>query len=207
LGIRNATFEYPEINMPWPTLGVGYYYTTRSGIRTDQFGRVVNMSSFHPVDLFSTFPVLDKDHEYFEIYTNSGFVRSLLGTSKLYDLSGKDINDQVKSLAQQSVRSLWNTGEGLLEANSPILAVELGSFTEPLMFTYANWSTTRTDQNDIKCVFDWNTAEIGVKYSSSGGWSPNLATTSQSYRALSLFGYGLGRRGSSWKGSNVRFND
>ena len=156
----------------------------------------------------------------------NGVVRKLMKKCKkkdnscnLFKLSGEDINGEVEDLAKSSVRSLWNLGEGKLETKALILAVEMNHCVntsqsscneEELVFTYINWNKKVHNNNDIKFIFDWNTAEINFMLNGNDNYNNpqvRIKSTAKSYKKLSLTGYGLGRRGSTWKGGRVKFDD
>ena len=224
LGFSHATFEYPKVKIQWPDNSIQYYYTTRNGHRVNQYGHPVNINALHPQDVFEKFPINDKDKEFFIIYTDNKFVKKLVEDCKnqddnctLFDVKGSDINGAVKNLAQTSVKTFWNYAEGKLETKTPILAVEMNGCAlsthpncqeEPLVFSYINWSKTVKNDNAIRYIFDWNTAQIRLTLNGKDNYSDpkiDIKTTAKSYKKLSLEGYGLGRRGTTWKGSRVKY--
>lgn len=137
----------------------------------------------------------------------------------LFDLTGAKINNGIEELADKSVKSFWNWGEGQLESKPSILAIEmndcLGSSQlacneENLYFTYINWNKTVYNNKAIRFIFDWNIAEIGLTLNAKDNYrNPKIRprTSSKSYKKLSLIGYGLGKRGTTWKGNRVKFTD
>lgn len=212
LGISQASFRYPKLSVQWPDPNVNFFYTTRNGIKVDQWGRSVGNPLGHPESIFDGFPIKDKDKEFFSLYTSLPVVKNLFKNGKLIGVKGKDINKQVKNLIVNSVKRYWRQAEKDLE-NKPAIVFELPGNTEKdLTITYVNWYRNKKNENAIRNIFDWNTAQIGFKKNLGDGKAVGfknfkLKKTAKAYKELVLTGYGVGRRGGTWKGGQVVFED
>lgn len=213
LGIYQASFRYPKLKVQWPDFSNNYFYTDRSGNMVNQWGQAVGNPLGHPQSIFDAFPIKDKDQEFFSIYTNLPIVKNLFKNGKLVEVKGKDINKLIKSQVVSQVKRYWKKAEKELESKSTLMLAEFPGNTEKdLTVTYIDWSSNKTNENAIRKIFDWNTAQIGFKTNLGDGKGVgfgdfSLKKTAQSYKELLLTGYGVGRRGSTWKGGQVIFMD
>ncbi|WP_045114682.1 hypothetical protein, partial [Microscilla marina] len=213
LGIHQASFRYPKLKVQWPDFSTNYFYTDRNGNMVNQWGQAVGNPLGHPQSIFDAFPIKDKDREFFTIYTSLPIVKSLFKNGKLIEVKGKDINKLIKSQVVSNVKRFWKKAEKELEGK-PVMVAELpGTYNEKdLTVTYIDWSSNKTNENAIRKIFDWNTAQIGFKKNLGDGKAVGfnnfkLKKTAQSYKELLLTGYGAGRRGGTWKGGQVVFTD
>ena len=154
LGIAQASFSYPKLNVQWPDNSVNHYYTNRNGLRVNQWGQAVINPLEHPQSIFESFPIADKDKEFFSIYTALPVVRSLFKNGKLVEVKGKDINSAVKGFIVSSVKKYWKQAEKDLESK-PIMVAEFpgNAFEKDLVVTYANWRSNKTNENAIRKIF------------------------------------------------------
>lgn len=212
LGIYQASFRYPKLKVQWPDFSTNYFYTDRNGNMVNQWGQAVGNPLGHPQSIFDAFPINDKDREFFSIYTSLPVVKNLFKNGKLIDVKGKDINKLIKSQVVSNVKRYWRLAEKELEGK-PVMVAELPGNTEKdLTVTYIDWRSNKTNENAIRKIFDWNTAQIGFKKNLGDGKAVGfnnfkLKKTAQSYKELLLTGYGVGRRGGTWKGGQVAFTD
>lgn len=79
--------------------------------------------------------------------------------------------------------------------------------SKKLYFLYLNWSKSKLNENKIVSTFDWNSAIIGFK--STGYNAPNINSfdISKSYKKYQSICYGIGRRGSVWRGGKIVLDD
>jgi hypothetical protein len=203
LGYAFASFKYPGVSMNWPqnnSIWVKY-----DGYKMDQYGNMVSTEK-HPSSFFSTFPIADKDKTILEIYVWNPFGDDVV------KLSGSDVNSTVKDLTKQAGKAVWNYLKKELGTQPTVIVSSRPN--NDIEFTYANWKKHKTNENKITEVFDWNTGQIGFKYNigGGGGWSdasidPSKLMTAKSYKEARILAYGMGRRGSTWKGAQVDFKD
>lgn len=75
------------------------------------------------------------------------------------------------------------------------------------MYTY--WKGKETNSGAIIEVFDWNTGQIKFTTNpgGSGGvnWSPKF--NAKSYSKFKVEIYGIGKRGSKYRGKRIEFED
>jgi len=202
LGYTFASFKYPGVKMNWPqTNSIGVKY---DGYKMDQYGRLVSTEK-HPSSFFTDFPIADKDKTVLEIYVWDPF-----NGKRVIDISGKDVNNTIKDLTKRAGIVVWNSLKKSL--GSPSTIVVSSNPSNDIEFTYTNWKSHKTNENKISEVFDWNTGQIGFKYNFDGsvGWDNVDYTkimTAKSYKEARILCYGMGRRGSTWKGAQVDFKD
>lgn len=93
-----------------------------------------------------------------------------------------------------------------LNSNSDAVIIfddlELGAMN----FVYTNWKSVRTNENKISNVFDWSTARIVLNIGGSG-IQPNYGGAPIKPKDFNIVCYGMGRRGSTWKGGRIVLTD
>lgn len=203
LGYSIASFKYTGIGS-WPSSGfnnVDYHYEL-NGYTIDQYGRYVSGPS--PArNLFDNFPLRD-DQQLLKIWLYKPIqdvIQSLTGNSVTHlEYSGKDFNQAVRKLVENAVKELKKKGKNI---NGKPKAVVI--FDDPewnnINFVYNNWKSVKTNENKISKVFAWNTAQIGIKTGGSGT-SPTYSSPKKP-KDFNIVCYGMGRRGSTWKGGRV----
>ncbi len=208
LGYAIASFKYTGIGT-WPSSGVvnpvDFHYEL-NGYIVDQYGRYVSGTT--PArNLFTNFP-LPNDQQLVKIWVYKPIqdvIKSLTGNSVTHlEYSGKDFNKAVRKLVENAVKELKKKGKNI---NGKPEAVVI--FDDPewnnMNFVYTNWKSLKTNENKISKVFDWNTAQIGIK---TGGSSTNPTYGSpKKPKDFNIVCYGMGRRGSTWRGGRIVLTD
>lgn len=199
LGYSMAYFEYNLPTIKYPTTpSITYEYQDWV---IDQYGNFVSFQST-PRDLFQNFPVSDPNKKLITIYLPES-IEKLTGTSTL-DLSGKDVNSKIRSLVKEGFKKVSSTLNKQFNNNTAVIVSPNNDYTK-LRFMYTNWEKIKTNENKISEVFDWSTAQIGVKIN-GGSTSPTYGSP-QIPRNAQIIGYGMGRSGTTWKGGRVVMTD
>lgn len=199
LGYTTVYFEYDLPKPVWPT---GYIYQYEYGdYIIDQYGRYVGSAVGGPKSIFEKFPIEDPNKRILTIYLFEP-LESIIGQSTI-DLTGKDVNNAVQSIVKQAYSTL--SAYLKTEINGTAVIVYPSAQNDKLKFLFTNWVKTNANDNKIVETFDWNTAIIG--FSMTGPSTSPIYDSPQTYKKFQAVAYGMGRRGTIWKGSKVVLND
>jgi len=208
LGYSIASFKYTGIGT-WPNPGIAnpvdFHYEFNGSI-VDQYGRYVSGTT--PArNLFSNFP-LPNDQQLLKIWVYKPIqtvIKSLTGNSVTYlEYSGKDFNTAVRKLVENAVKELKKKGKNINGKPEAVIIFEDPEWNN-MNFVYTNWKLAKTNENKISKVFDWNTAQIGIK-SGGSGTNPTYSSPKKP-KDFNIVCYGMGRRGSTWKGGRIVLTD
>lgn len=202
LGYTLIEFEY-KIPSPtnWPRQN-GYNYIYQHGdFRVDQYGRLISTLDPSPRQLFDKFPINDPDQRILEIYFFEPII-TLFPNIGSYTVDGKDFNKWVQSMVKSGYSKMTSALNKQFNKNSAVIVAPSPDRTK-IKFYFANWYSSKKDENAIRNIFDWNTAVI--KWNSNSGTSLGSAPTS--YRNYRAAVYGMGRRGNTWKGGKIILDD
>lgn len=195
LGYASVYFEY---DLPKPVWPKGYVYQYEYGdYIIDQYGRYVGSATGGPKSIFEKFPIEDPDKRILTIYLFEP-LESIIGTASV-DLTGADVNKAIQNIVKQAYSTL--SGYLKKEINGTAVLVYPSAQNDKLKFLFTNWVLTHRNDNKITETFDWNTATIG--FSTKGPSTTPTYDSPQSYKKFTAIAYGMGRRGSTWKGSRV----
>lgn len=198
LGYEYASFKYPKFGGQFPNFRFKYYYEYNGWI-TDQNGLLIR--EFSPVDLFKQFPISDPDQTVVKIFAGDDKF------SNIFNQTGSEINAYTKKIAKAAYQALTKYGQQLNNQGTVIVNYDnINNFEAEVSFTHTNWFKTNYNDNSISRTFDWNTGQLSFKYS-GGGVNPTPVFSAKSYSKAKILSYGAGRRGSTWRGSNIFFQD
>lgn len=204
LGYSIASFKYTGIGS-WPSSGivnpVDFHYEL-NGYIVDQYGRYVSGTS--PArNLFTNFP-LPNDQQVLKIWIYKPIqdvIKSLTGNSVTHlEYTGADFNKAVRKMVDNAVKELKKKGKSISSQPEAVIIFDDPEWNN-MNFVYTNWKSVKTNENKISKVFDWNTAQIGIKKNSSGT-SPTYSAPKKP-KDFNIVCYGMGRRGSSWRGGRI----
>ena len=204
LGYSIASFKYTGIGS-WPSSGssnpVNFHYEL-NGYTIDQHGRYVRGTT--PArNLFNNFP-LPNDRQLVKIWVYKpiqAVIKSLTGRNVTHlEYSGAKFNKAIRKLVENAVKELRKKGRNI---NGQPEAVVI--FDDPewdaMNFVYTNWKSVKTNENKISKIFDWSTAQIGIK---TKGPKTKLAySLPKKPENFNIVCYGMGRRGSAWRGGRI----
>lgn len=173
----------------------------------NQFGIISSKNNWGSgANLFQKWPINDPNSRVLKIYLGDPITNFMNKIDKdLLSIEGKEINKQVKALTKQD----WDAVSKYLKEESKEGAVIVG--TDPtnhrVYFVYADWKENAKNDNKISNVFDFNTAQIGFTLNPGTGtgnhdWDPSFSI-SKSYKEFAVSCYGIGRRGSEWRGGRI----
>lgn len=194
LGYSAVSFKYSGTGS-WPTSNVDFHYEM-NGYTVDQYGRYVSGGSTLK-KMFNNFPVRNKSNVA-TIYIFKP-LNEILEKDHI-DITGKDVNKQIQSIVKTGYKKLTSALKKEFNSNEAVLVFPDNDWNS-LIFIYTNWRKIDEDENKISNVFDWSTAQIGIKINSSGT-SPTYGSP-QKPKDFQIVGYGMGRRGSKWRGGRV----
>ena len=200
-----CSFEYDIPSFTYPTLGYTYTYEYGDYI-IDQYG-MIQQNLVTPKNYFERFPIEDPASKVISIYLSHD-IRNLFGiSSSSFDINGADINNAVKSLVKTAYSKVSNALNTQINGKSAVIVFPDNLNPGKLHFVYANWSNNNTNDNKITKTFDWRTAVIGFKTGGSSGTSVSQFDVAKSYSSFQVACYGVGRKGSKWRGSKVILSD
>ncbi len=113
-------------------------------------------------ELFTNLPV-ENDASVAIIYMFKPF-SDIAGTYNL-EITGKDFNKAVQTIAKTAYKTLSNSLKKEFSSKKATLVFPDEDWNN-LVFVYANWSKTDQISSKISEVFDWSTAQIGIKINS-----------------------------------------
>ncbi|MFP4089054.1 MAG: hypothetical protein ACLFT3_02010 [Cyclobacteriaceae bacterium] len=125
--------------------------------------------------------------------------------AEVFELTGKDINNYAKDIFKKGVKTVWKATEKRLESKPAVIVEQTQNM--PYVIIH-NCKETKTNINRIERVFDFNIL-ASVKFSPSSFSGSDLIPTpqSQSYTVSKGSFYGMGRRGSVWKGRGIEWKE
>lgn len=200
LGYSAVYFEYDLPKPVWPIKPFVYQYQYGDVI-IDQWGRYVGPAAGGPKSIFEKFPMQDPGKRLLTIYLFEP-LETILGKSAI-DLTAKDVNSGIQSLVKQGFSALSSYLKK--QTSGSAVLVYPNQQNTKLKFLFTNWVKTNSNDNKISETFDWNTAIIG--FSTKGPSTTPIYDSPQSYKRFMAIAYGMGRRGSTWKGSRVVLDD
>ena len=203
LGIDVASFKIPAMgSIPSSVTNYSYEYSY-NGYLVDQYGNISSRNYF-PTKPFKDFPVRDTDHEFITAYIFGG---SAFGINTSYTLTGSDINKYAKDAFKSGVDALKSHFSKSTLASKP--AVIVHTTDRDIYLTIANYKKKATNKSRIEEVFDWNVlVKLSFNPSTFSGFSSlNPQPVSYSYKEYIGSFYGMGRRGSTWKGRRVDYSE
>ncbi len=200
LGYTAIYFEYDIPQPTWPNSSFVFQYEY-NGVIIDQYGRYVRPAFGGTSSIFDKFPINDPDKRLLTIYLFQP-LESILGKSSI-DLTANDVNNGIESLVKQGFSALSSYLKK--EMNGSAVIVYPSAQNDKLKFLFTNWIKTKKNDNKISETFDWNTAVIG--FSSKGSSTSPVYDSPKSYKKFMAIVYGMGRKGSTWKGSKVILDD
>ena len=188
------------------SLGLNYVYEYK-GYLINQYGIISSNNNWGSgASLFQKWPMDDPNSRVLKIYLGDPITNFVNKIDKdLLSIEGKELNKQVKALTKQG----WDAVSRYLKEESKEGAVIVG--TDPInhrvYFVYTDWRQNSKNENKISNVFDFNTAQIGFTLnpgtgSSKPDWDPSFSI-SKSYKEFAVSCYGIGRRGSEWRGGRI----
>jgi hypothetical protein len=203
LGYTTVYFEYKLPTPSWPNTRYEYQFEY-GDYRINQFGQYVGPAASGPKSLFDQFPIKDEDKKILTIYLFQP-LEDILGKSSI-DFTAKDVNNGIESLVKQGFNSMKSFLQKEINGTSAVVV-----YPSPdggnLKFLYTNWTRTNSNDNKISETFDWNTATIGFSTKGYGNSTSPIYDSPQSYKKFQTICYGMGRRGTTWKGSRVVLTD
>ncbi|NJO01615.1 MAG: hypothetical protein HC880_07935 [Bacteroidia bacterium] len=211
LGYSTVAFQYNAGSLPWPKFGTEIQFEYGDYI-VNQYGNIISYnpaSLNHPQNLFDRFPINNKDGKILEIYlfTPLDNIFNFLGVNydrtKPLDLTNSDVNKGVQKLVQLGVNTLKSKGKQLNSSEAVIVYPTNNDNTINFLFT--NFKEIATNENQIQRTFDWNTAQIGFK--TKGKNVTPTFNVSRKYDKFDIVCYGMGRAGSTWRGSRIVLSD
>lgn len=208
LGYSIASFKYTGIG-DWPssaTVNPPDFHYELNGYIVDQYGRCVSGTT--PArNLFDNFP-LPNDQQSLKIWVYKPIqevIKSLTGNSITHiEYSGKDFNMAVRKMVENGVKELKRKGKNINGKPEAVIIFDDPEWNN-INFVYTNWKSVKTNENKISKVFDWSTAEIGIK-SGGSGTRPTYSSPKRP-KDFNIVCYGMGRKGSTWKGGRVVLTD
>lgn len=203
VGYSLASFEYDGIDMQWPSSTVDFDYEYGDYV-IDQYGQYKGFANNAPRSFFESFPIEDADKTLIKIYLYRTLPEILNLPSNYYNITGKEFNKGVQGIVEDAVKRLKSTLNKEINGNSAVLVYPSADHKK-LHFLYTNWRQTETNDNKISETFDWNTAVIG--FSTKGGSSDPIYDKPRTYKNFQIVCYGMGRRGSTWKGARISLED
>ena len=190
LGINQVYFEY---DLPVPDYSIfdhtrfifknkiydggGNYVGAYTGSNDFPF----NSSNFDTVQIIRKFPL-----------TNTGFT-----------LTPEFVNQQLFS-------GLWSTAKSIASSNghSNMQSVVMTGYTDnKVIVNYVDKSFRKYNSKKIKKVFDWQIGfgvTIGLDAHGGASFKPNIPNL-YDYKNAKIDIYGIARRGSTWKGSKLKY--
>ena len=114
--------------------------------------------------------------------------------------AGKDFNKAVRKMVERGVEELKKKGKTITDNPKAVIIFEDPEWNN-INFVYTNWRSVKTNENKIRKVFDWSTAQIGINIDGSKvkpAYVPLKKPTD-----FNIVCYGMGRRGSTWKGGRI----
>src|SRR5262249_29065140 len=109
------------------------------------------------------------------------------------------VNKAIEKLVEQGFSTLSTYLKKRVNGGAVIVYPDSQGNTVKFLFT--NWMRAKTDENKISETFDWNTAIIG--FSSKGTSTTPIYDMPKSYDSFKVICYGMGRKGTTWKGSRI----
>jgi hypothetical protein len=205
LGYTLTSFEYDIPEAKWPTnFGAADFHFEHNGFIIDQYGQYVSTLDPSPRKLFSNFPINDPEQEVVKIYA----LRPITHLFNQYPITitGKEFNDYVQSIVKQAYKKLSESLRKEFTSKNAVITY-VSADAKKITFLYLNWNKVKLNENKIVNTFDWNSATIGFK--STGYQSPsiNQFDISRSYKRFQSVCYGMGRRGSVWRGGKIVLDD
>ena len=205
VGYSLASFEYDGVDMQWPSSTVDFDYEYGDYV-IDQHGQYKGFTNNAPRSFFESFPIEDGDKTLIKIYLYRTLPEILKLPSNYLTLTGDDLNKGVQDIVEDAVKMLESTLNKEINGNSAVLVYPSTDHSK-LYFLYTNWRQTETNDNRISETFDWNTAVIGFS-STGGGSKPDpIYDKPRTYKNFQILCYGMGRRGSTWKGARISLED
>jgi hypothetical protein len=200
LGYSAASFKYNGIGT-YPSGGskwaepINFNYEI-DGHTIDQFGRTITGGS-KVKELFTNFPV-ENDASVAIIYMFKPF-SDIVGTYNL-EITGKDFNKAVQTIAKTAYKTLSNSLKKEFSSKKATLVFPDEDWNN-LVFVYANWSKIDHSSSKISEVFDWSTAQIGIKINHEV--SVNYYSQPKKPSSFQIACYGMGLEKNVWKGGKI----
>jgi hypothetical protein len=185
------------------SLGLNYVYEY-NGYLLNQYG-IISSNNYwgSGANLFDKWPINDPNSRVLKIYIGGPIQDFLDKIDKdLLSIDGKDVNKQVKNLAKQG----WSAVTKYLKAtsqNGGAVIVGGNPYSNRFYFVYTDWYSNKKNENKIREIFDFNTAQIGFTYNPGSGSTSPTYSPSKSYKEFAISCYGIGRRGSEWRGGRI----
>lgn len=203
IGYDVAIFKYPSVSLNWPINKPRIYYEYNGKV-VDQNGLLVQNIWDSPKSLFTDFPIKGEEHSVLKIYYYDQFgdQKDILNWM---DTDQPKVNKFVEDMIERASMQLFKAGENLLESKG--VAIAMSSNNGDVYFVCYNWNKHRTNDNKIEEKFDWNTGQLTFKVNFGSGFSTGIQPKAKSYSDVRVSCYGLGRRGSVWKGNRLFFID
>jgi len=203
LGYSIASFKYSGLNsFPSNTFSTTDFQYELNGYTVNQYGQYVSGPS--PArNLFDNFP-LPNDTELIKIWVYKPIqdvIKILTGnTISHLEYTGKDFNKVVRQLVKKAVGELKKAGKQLNETPKAVVVFE-DPEQNNINFVYTNYRNTKANENKLSKVFDWNTAVIGIN--TKGPNTTPIYSQPKRPKEFNIVCYGMGRRGSTWKGGRI----
>ncbi len=212
LGYEVAKYRFDGVNISGilsqiraNSNGLNYVYSY-NGYLLNQYGIIASNNNWGSgVNLFNRWPITDEDTRVLKIYLGdniTNFIEKIDAGATTID--GKQVNSVAKALAKQG----WDAVSKYLKKESSGGTVIVGGNPDQqkFYFVYTDWKNNNKDDNKISKIFDFNTAQIGFTLNPGTGsgsdWDPSF-TSSKSYKEFVVSCYGIGRRGSEWRGGRI----
>jgi len=211
LGTTMVAFDYPKVKMKWPQHNQAKIFFEYQGARYDQYGNYVSNIWQHPTSIFDNWPITGSYNFYYTYFFDDKESFGHQGIVYSYKHNKPKVNSILQDLTKQGIKLLNRAGNSLEEDNPIAVAVAIPDPTDPTLsfpgFMYDNLVVVKQNEGKIAHIFDWNTAEIKFTYNAGSFDFPKPQFNARKYKNAIIEGFGMGRRGSSWKGSRVSFSD
>ena len=222
LGYSLATFKYENI-AKWPQPQghdpSKYLYEYEDWILDQNGNYVYGNNPTGPIvndyftanparGLFEDFP-MPNDRNFIKIWIYQPIqdvIKKITGKAVTHlEYTGKDFNDTIRELVKDAVKNFVNKGRKLTNQNEAVVIFEDPNWND-INFIYTNWRASKMNENKISNVFEWNTAQIGITINMGSGNTP-IYSPPKKPKDFNIIGYGMGRRGTTWKGGKIVMTD